>query len=54
VVDPSQGVAVGKIRVVLADDHQQMIAMVRQTLAMEFEVVALWKMASKPSMPFLR
>jgi DNA-binding NarL/FixJ family response regulator len=28
-----------KIRVVLADDHQQMIAMVRQTLGKEFEVV---------------
>jgi DNA-binding NarL/FixJ family response regulator len=31
--------AVGKIRVVLADDHQQMIATVRQTLGEEFEVV---------------
>jgi DNA-binding NarL/FixJ family response regulator len=30
---------VAKIRVVLADDHQQMIAMVRQTLGEEFEVV---------------
>jgi hypothetical protein len=30
---------VGKIRVVLADDHQQMIAMVRQTLGEEFEVM---------------
>jgi DNA-binding NarL/FixJ family response regulator len=30
---------VGKIRVVLADDHQQMIAKVRQTLGEEFEVV---------------
>jgi DNA-binding NarL/FixJ family response regulator len=30
---------VGKIRVVLADDHQQMIAIVRQTLGEEFEVV---------------
>ena len=29
----------GKIRVVLADDHQQMIAKVRQTLGEEFEVV---------------
>lgn len=29
----------GKIRVVLADDHQQMIARVRQTLGEEFEVV---------------
>ena len=28
-----------KIRVVLADDHQQMIAIVRQTLGEEFEVV---------------
>ena len=28
-----------KIRVVLADDHQQMIAKVRQTLGEEFEVV---------------
>ena len=28
-----------KIRLVLADDHQQMIAMVRQTLGEEFEVV---------------
>jgi DNA-binding NarL/FixJ family response regulator len=30
---------VGKIRVVLADDHQQMIAIVRQTLGEEFDVV---------------
>jgi DNA-binding NarL/FixJ family response regulator len=29
----------GKIRVVLADDHQQTIATVRQTLGEEFEVV---------------
>ena len=28
-----------KIRVVLADDHQQMVATVRQTLSEEFEVV---------------
>jgi DNA-binding NarL/FixJ family response regulator len=33
-------IAVRKIRVVLADDHQQMIAMVRQTLGEEFEVVS--------------
>jgi DNA-binding NarL/FixJ family response regulator len=32
-------IAVGKIRVVLADDHQQTIARVRQTLGEEFEVV---------------
>jgi DNA-binding NarL/FixJ family response regulator len=32
---------VGKIRVVLADDHPQMIAMVRQTLGKEFEVVGV-------------
>jgi DNA-binding NarL/FixJ family response regulator len=32
--------AVRKICVVLADDHQQMIAMVRQTLGEEFEVVS--------------
>jgi DNA-binding NarL/FixJ family response regulator len=31
--------ALSKIRVVLADDHQQMIAIVRQTLGEEFEVV---------------
>jgi DNA-binding NarL/FixJ family response regulator len=30
---------VAKIRVVLADDHQQMIAIVRRTLGEEFEVV---------------
>ena len=35
----SEGIAVDKIRVVLADDHQQMIAIVRQTLGEEFEVV---------------
>jgi DNA-binding NarL/FixJ family response regulator len=29
-----------KIRVVLADDHQQMITMVRQTFGEEFEVLA--------------
>jgi DNA-binding NarL/FixJ family response regulator len=28
-----------KVRVVLADDHQQMLAIVRQTLGEEFEVV---------------
>jgi DNA-binding NarL/FixJ family response regulator len=33
-------IAVRKICVVLADDHQQMIAMVRQTLGEEFEVVS--------------
>jgi DNA-binding NarL/FixJ family response regulator len=32
---------VAKIRVVLADDHQQMIAMVRHTLGEEFEVVGV-------------
>jgi DNA-binding NarL/FixJ family response regulator len=32
-------VTLSKIRVVLADDHQQMIAMVRQTLGEQFEVV---------------
>jgi DNA-binding NarL/FixJ family response regulator len=32
-------IAVAKIRVVLADDHQQTIARVRQTLGEEFEVV---------------
>jgi DNA-binding NarL/FixJ family response regulator len=31
----------GQIRVVLADDHQQMIAMVRQTLGERFEVVGV-------------
>jgi DNA-binding NarL/FixJ family response regulator len=31
---------VGKIRVVLADDHQLMIATVRQTLGEQFEVVS--------------
>jgi DNA-binding NarL/FixJ family response regulator len=30
---------VDKIRVVLADDHQQMIAIVRRTLGEEFEIV---------------
>jgi DNA-binding NarL/FixJ family response regulator len=30
---------VAKIRVVLADDHQQMVAIVRRTLGEEFEVV---------------
>jgi DNA-binding NarL/FixJ family response regulator len=30
----------GKLRVVLADDHQHMIAMARQTLGEEFEVVS--------------
>jgi DNA-binding NarL/FixJ family response regulator len=33
-------IALRKICVVLADDHQQMIAMVRQTLGEEFEVVS--------------
>jgi DNA-binding NarL/FixJ family response regulator len=31
----------GKIRVVLADDNQAMIAMVRQTLSKEFEIVGV-------------
>jgi DNA-binding NarL/FixJ family response regulator len=39
-VDISEWIAVGKIRVVLADDHQQMIAIVRQTLGEAFEVVS--------------
>ena len=39
VVDIPEGIAVAKIRVVLADDHQQMIAIVRQTLGEEFEIV---------------
>jgi DNA-binding NarL/FixJ family response regulator len=34
-----EGVAVDKIRVVLADDHQQMILIIRATLGEEFEVV---------------
>jgi DNA-binding NarL/FixJ family response regulator len=33
-------IAVRKIRVVLADDHQQMIVMVRQTLGEAFEVIS--------------
>ena len=33
--------AMSKIRVVLADDHQQMIAIVRQTLGEQFEVVGI-------------
>ena len=39
VLDIPEGSAVAKIRVVLADDHQQMIAIVRQTLCEEFEIV---------------
>ena len=39
VVDIPEGTAVAKIRVVLADDHQQMIAIVRQTLGDEPEIV---------------
>jgi two-component system response regulator DegU len=38
-VDISEWIAVGKICVVLADDHQQMIAIVRETLGEAFEVV---------------
>jgi DNA-binding NarL/FixJ family response regulator len=38
-VDIPQGLAVAKIRVVLADDHRRIIAMVRQTLGKGFEVV---------------
>jgi DNA-binding NarL/FixJ family response regulator len=33
-------ISVGKIRVVLADDHRQMIAIVLQTLGEEFEVIS--------------
>ena len=39
VLDIPEWIAVAKIRVVLADDHQQMLAIVRQTLGEEFEVV---------------
>jgi DNA-binding NarL/FixJ family response regulator len=39
VVDISEWITVAKIRVVLADDHLLMIALVRQTLGKEFEVV---------------
>jgi DNA-binding NarL/FixJ family response regulator len=39
-VDSSEWTAVCKIRVVLADDHQQMIAIVGQTLGEQFEVVS--------------
>jgi len=35
----SDRIAVAKISVVLADDNQQMIAMVRRTLGEEFEIV---------------
>jgi two-component system nitrate/nitrite response regulator NarL len=38
-VDIPERFAVAKIRVVLADDNQQIIAMVRQTLGEEFEVL---------------
>jgi CheY-like chemotaxis protein len=38
-VDIPEWTAVAKIRVVLVDDNQQMIKMVRQTLGEEFEVV---------------
>ncbi len=39
VLDIPEWIAVAKIRVVLADDHQQMLAIVRQTLGEQFEVV---------------
>ncbi|WP_157467800.1 hypothetical protein [Edaphobacter aggregans] len=35
----SEGVPVTKTRVVLADDHQSMIAKVRETLGEEFEII---------------
>ena len=35
-----EGAAVAKIRVVLADDHQEMIAIIRRTLGEQFEVVS--------------
>ncbi len=35
----SEGVPVAKTRVVLADDHQSMIAKVRETLGEEFEII---------------
>jgi DNA-binding NarL/FixJ family response regulator len=40
--------------VVLADDHQQMIAMVRQTLGEEFEVVGTAENGKQAVDPFLR
>ena len=39
VVDTREGAIVAKIRVVLADDHPEMIAEVRRTLDEEFEVI---------------
>jgi CheY-like chemotaxis protein len=41
VVDIPEGIALAKIRVVLADAHQPMIAIVRQALGEEFEVVGV-------------
>ena len=35
----TEGIAVGKIRVVLADDHREVIAKIRGVLGDEFEVV---------------
>lgn len=39
VVDTREGATVAKIRVVLADDHPEMIAKIRRTLDEEFEVI---------------
>ena len=36
-----KGISVDKIRVVLADDHREMIATVRRTLGEEFDVVEI-------------
>jgi DNA-binding NarL/FixJ family response regulator len=36
---PEEGISVDKIRVILADDHQEVIATVRRALGEEFDVV---------------
>jgi DNA-binding NarL/FixJ family response regulator len=41
IVCPGEGVSMSGIRVVIADDHQSVVAMVRETLGEEFEVIGI-------------
>jgi hypothetical protein len=52
--DIPKGLPWTKIRVVLADDHQQKITTVRRALGEGFEVVGVAEDGKKPSMLFLR
>ena len=48
----TEGIAVDKIRVVLADDHREVIAKVRRVLGDEFEVIEAVDNGNQAVMPF--